>query len=93
MTFSMDAEITHWLHGETVTVELVRVAVGPNGETVAVRVTDAVKRLVELIVILEVADLPGKVVRPFGLAATEKLGEIPDFLQAVRGCISHPEKL
>lgn len=75
------------------TVELVRVAIGPDGETVAVRETDAVKRLVELIVILEIDDLPGRVVRAFGLAPTEKLGGVFDFLQAVRGCISHPEKL
>jgi len=91
--FNVEAETRHWLHGETVTVEFVKVAVGPDGETVAVRETDAAKRLVELMLILENTDFPGMVVRAVGLAATEKLGGMFDFLHAVRGCISHPEKL
>src|SRR5207249_11728093 len=89
---SMEAEITHWLHGGTVTVALVRVAAGPHGETVAVRDTDAENRLVELMLILEVTDLPGMVVRALGLAPTEKPGGVFDFRHAASAWIAHPEK-
>src|SRR5438093_13389859 len=90
---SMEAEITHWLHGGTVTVALVRVAVGPDGETVAVRDTAAENRLVELMLILEVTDIPGRVVRALGLAGPEQLGGVFDFVHAGRGCCSRPVKL
>jgi hypothetical protein len=94
--FSVE-ETPHWLQGGTTTVDGLRVTVGaegPDGETVAVRGMGPEKRLEVLMVMLEVADLPGVMVTAFGLALIEsRLGGVLDILQAVRGCISHPEKL
>jgi len=71
----------------------------PGGDIVAVKLTRPEKRLELLIVIFAVADLPGEIVTLCGVALREKPGEHgypacgQDILQAVRGCISHPEKL
>jgi hypothetical protein len=77
VTVSVEFAIPHWLHGGTMTVDGRKVAVGvedPVGVTVAVRGTGPEKRLYVLIVIVELADFPGRSVRVLGLALGWKIG-------------------
>ena len=90
--FIIETAMEHWLHGGTFTVDGFMVTVGPEGETFAVRDRGPVKRLFALIVMLEVADPPGRTVIMFGFALSVKNADTPDSLQAVSGCSSHPEK-
>jgi hypothetical protein len=100
VTVNVELAIPHWLHGGTLTVDGRKIAVGfeePEGVTVAVRGTGPEKRLKVLIVMVEFADFPGRRVRVFGLALSEYDGAQnwpprQEILQAVRGCISQPEK-
>ena len=52
-------------------------AVGPDGETEAVRVTVAAEPLVTAVLMVEVPLLPCEIVRPDGLALIEKSFEEP----------------
>lgn len=90
VTFRVDKAVPP---GGTVTTDGVIVAPGPGGETLVDRDTAPVNRLKLLTLILDVADAPGGIVNEFGVALREKSEDIPESLQAVRGCSSHPEKL
>jgi len=72
-----------------------RVTVGPEGETLAVRLSAKLCQTFEAVtVILEVADLPGKIVTLAGFAVSVggNCGDdTPCSLQAVSGCSSQPE--
>jgi hypothetical protein len=71
VTVNVELAIPHWLQGGTLTVDGRKVAVGvevPEGVTVAVRGTGPEKRLDVFMVIVELADLPGRRVRVLGLA-------------------------
>jgi len=71
LTINVEFAMPHWLHGGTMTVDGWKVAVGvvePVGVTVAVSGTGPEKRLDVFIVMVELADLPGRRVRVFGLA-------------------------
>jgi hypothetical protein len=95
VTFRVEAANAQALQGWTVTVDELNATLGlagPDGLTTAVRLTCPEKRFVELITTVEVDDLPGRRVRVLGLALTPIVGATFDFLHAVTGWISHPEK-
>jgi hypothetical protein len=79
--------------GGTFTKDGLIVTVGPRGRIVAVRSTRPEKRLYELIVMLEVAELPGRIGTLLGFGLREKAGGTPESLHAVRACNSQPERL
>jgi hypothetical protein len=80
------------LQGLTLTVGGIA-TVGPDGDTVAVRLRGPEKRLYEWMVMLEITELPGRIVTGFGFAVREKSAGVFENLQAVSGCSSQPEKL
>lgn len=84
---------------ETVTVEgfIAEMGAGPLelgcDSTVVVNDKLPAKELRLFTVMVEKADCPGGTGRELGLALRLKSGEAVEILHAVRGCISHPEKL
>ncbi len=85
--------------GATATVEgfMATVGVGPlelgRDNTVVVNDTLPVNELRLFTVMIEEADCPGSMGSELGFALRLKSGDSVEILHAVRGCISHPEKL
>jgi hypothetical protein len=79
--------------GGTVTKDGLIETEGPVGEIAAVKSTRPEKRLNELIVMLDVAEFPGRIVTLLGLGLREKPGGTPESLHPVSGCNSHPDRL